>query len=307
MFTESFFDSNGVSLHYIDWGGRGRPVVLLAGLGGTAHVFRGLAPRLAERFRVVGLTRRGHGRSDRPDSGYDVATAVEDIRRFLDLFGIERATLIGHSWAGIEMPLFATTHPNTVEAIVYLDALHVLLEPDVDASRDPVWKVLETQPRPDDLVSSEAYIAYVKRSRPDLAGIWCDAIEADRLEDLPRLRSDYARPLRDRHSYKVTQQMHEGLGPHRLPAYGDVKAASLAFVLGGTTHPFLPPDASEDLETAANKYYVENFVPRIRRRTALFRDAVPDARIIELATSNHTIFVAKEDETVTGILEFLSD
>lgn len=63
MLKERFFDSGGVRLHYIDWGGDGRPLVLLAGLGGSAHIYGGLAPRLASRFRVAGLTRRGHGRS----------------------------------------------------------------------------------------------------------------------------------------------------------------------------------------------------------------------------------------------------
>ena len=127
MLTENFFDSDGVSLHFIDWGGSGRPLVLLAGLGGTAQLFRGLAPRLAERFRVAALTRRGHGRSDRPEAGYDLDTMVDDIRRFLDTMGFPRAILVGHSWAGIEMPRFATRYPERVEAVIYLDALHQLL------------------------------------------------------------------------------------------------------------------------------------------------------------------------------------
>jgi alpha-beta hydrolase superfamily lysophospholipase len=40
----------------------GRPLVLFAGLGDTAYLYRGLAPKLASRFRMVGFTRRGHGR-----------------------------------------------------------------------------------------------------------------------------------------------------------------------------------------------------------------------------------------------------
>ncbi len=81
MLTENFFDSDGIRLHYIDYGGEGPPLVLLAGLGGTAQLFRGLAPRLAGRFRVTALTRRGHGRSERPETGYELDTLVEDIRR----------------------------------------------------------------------------------------------------------------------------------------------------------------------------------------------------------------------------------
>ena len=59
MLTENFFDSDGVRLHYIDYGGEGPPLVLLGGLGGTAQLFRGLAPKLSGRFRVAatdGLT-----------------------------------------------------------------------------------------------------------------------------------------------------------------------------------------------------------------------------------------------------------
>lgn len=61
MPKEEFIDSNGIKLHYIDWNGTGRPMVLLAGLGDTAHIYHGIASKLANQFRVVGLTRRGHG------------------------------------------------------------------------------------------------------------------------------------------------------------------------------------------------------------------------------------------------------
>ena len=53
----------GVSLEVLDWGGHGRPVILLAGLGNTAHVFDKFAPKLATRYQVYGITRRGFGAS----------------------------------------------------------------------------------------------------------------------------------------------------------------------------------------------------------------------------------------------------
>ena len=52
-----------VRLQYIDFGGVGEPVLLLAGLGNTAHVFERFAPRLTKHFHVIGLTRRGFGAS----------------------------------------------------------------------------------------------------------------------------------------------------------------------------------------------------------------------------------------------------
>jgi non-heme chloroperoxidase len=53
----------GVRLEVVDWGGKGRPVVLLAGLGDTAHVFDKFAPKLADAWHVYGITRRGFGAS----------------------------------------------------------------------------------------------------------------------------------------------------------------------------------------------------------------------------------------------------
>lgn len=61
---------DGVQLEVLDWGGTGRPVVLLAGLGYTAHVFDGFAEKLATSCHVYGITRRGYGASSRPTSGY---------------------------------------------------------------------------------------------------------------------------------------------------------------------------------------------------------------------------------------------
>ena len=299
---ESSFDSDGVRLHYIEYGGHGPPLVLLAGLGGTAHLYRSLAPRLTDRFRVVALTRRGHGRSDRPDDGYEIETLVADIRCFLDALEIERAAFAGHSFAGVELPLFAIRYPDRVTAAVYLDALHVFLEPTPDPTNDPAIAALDMIPKRADLVSIETYLTFLKRSRPDIAAVWCEAVEADRLTDLTIVDG---RPVIDGHGGVVGEKMRAGLGQHANPAYGDVAAPALALVLGGRNNPFLPPNAPAELERTANAYYVETFLPWVQRRTGLFREAVPDARVIELDTSNHTIFVAKEDETVEAILDFV--
>src|ERR1700730_5351215 len=52
-----------VQLEVLDWGGSGRPVVLLAGGGDNAPVFDDFAPKLASSFHVYGITRRGFGAS----------------------------------------------------------------------------------------------------------------------------------------------------------------------------------------------------------------------------------------------------
>jgi hypothetical protein len=58
-----------VKLEVLDWGGRGRNLVLLAGGGNTAHVFDSLGPKLSAHYHVLGITRRGFGRSSAPPRG----------------------------------------------------------------------------------------------------------------------------------------------------------------------------------------------------------------------------------------------
>src|ERR1017187_1529423 len=75
---------DGVQLEVLDWGGTGRPVVLLAGLGFTAHVFDGFAEKLTDSYHVYGITRRGYGVSSQPASGYTEQRLAEDDLRVLD-------------------------------------------------------------------------------------------------------------------------------------------------------------------------------------------------------------------------------
>jgi len=74
-----FITVNRVRLHYLDWGGSGETMLFLHGLGDTPHIFDNLAPKFTNQFRVLGLTRRGHGQSENPETGYDTATLVEDF------------------------------------------------------------------------------------------------------------------------------------------------------------------------------------------------------------------------------------
>src|ERR1035437_7027917 len=75
---------DGVQLEVLDWGGTGRPVVLLAGLGFTAHVFDGFAEKLTDSYHVYGITRRGYGGSSQPAAGYTEQRLAEDDLRVFD-------------------------------------------------------------------------------------------------------------------------------------------------------------------------------------------------------------------------------
>jgi pimeloyl-ACP methyl ester carboxylesterase len=114
-----------VKLEVLDWGGGGDPMVLLTGLGDNAHVYDEFAYQFTDRFRVIGITRRGFGRSSQPARGYDLDTRARDDIAVLDALHIRRAVFVGHSIAGTELSKLAAVYPDRVEKLVYLDALDI--------------------------------------------------------------------------------------------------------------------------------------------------------------------------------------
>lgn len=111
-----------VRLEVLDWGGSGRPVLLLAGLGNTAHVFDTLASKLSKTFHVYGLTRRGFGQSSKPSSGYGADRLADDVLEVISALKLNKPLLVGHSIAGEELSSIGSRHPEQVSGLVYLDA-----------------------------------------------------------------------------------------------------------------------------------------------------------------------------------------
>jgi non-heme chloroperoxidase len=112
----------GVRLEVLDWGGSGRPLVLLAGGGDTAHIFDDFAPKLTASFHVYGITRRGFGQSGFSPEGYGADRLGNDVITVVDALELKRPVLVGHSLGGEELSSVATRHPNRVAGLVYLEA-----------------------------------------------------------------------------------------------------------------------------------------------------------------------------------------
>src|SRR5215207_3768810 len=168
-----FVNINGIRLHYLDWGGEGSTLIFLTGMGSSAYIYNNFAPRFTDKFHVLALTRRGHGDSDYPETGYDADTLTEDIRQFMDRLHIEKASLAGHSLAGVELTHFAATYPNRVEKMIYLDALDDRRGETVILEQSPLRNIKiereESSPH-----TFEEYIADMKRDFPRFAEIWSE-------------------------------------------------------------------------------------------------------------------------------------
>lgn len=88
--------SDGVQLHVRDEGA-GRPVVLLPGYGAAATGFHPQTAALRDAHRVIGVDRRSHGRSDRPEFGQRMSRHGKDVADVLDALGLDDVLLVGSS------------------------------------------------------------------------------------------------------------------------------------------------------------------------------------------------------------------
>jgi non-heme chloroperoxidase len=113
-----------VKLEVLDWGGTGRPVVLLAGRGFTAHVFDGFAEKLTNSYHVYGITRRGFGASSKPKARYTGQRLTDDDLRVFDALKLVAPVVVGHSVAGNELSQLGIQHYERIGGLVYLDALN---------------------------------------------------------------------------------------------------------------------------------------------------------------------------------------
>jgi len=128
---------NGIDLHYIDLGGPEKPgkdagdaLVLVHGLAANLGFwFLKLAPAFARRQRVILYDLRGHGLSSMPMSGYRMEQMSADLAALLDLLGIRKADLLGHSLGGCVVADFATRHPERVHSLILVDTRLRALQP----------------------------------------------------------------------------------------------------------------------------------------------------------------------------------
>jgi non-heme chloroperoxidase len=99
-----------VSLFYTDYPGRD-PVVFAHAWGLTGDMWSYQLPALlAAGLRCITYDRRGHGRSDRPATGYDIDTLADDLAAVINHFDLHEATLIAHSLGSKEAIRYLTRH-----------------------------------------------------------------------------------------------------------------------------------------------------------------------------------------------------
>jgi non-heme chloroperoxidase len=327
---------DNVKLEVLDWGGSGRPLVLLAGLGNTAHVFDDFAPKLTSEYHVYGITRRGFGASSAPASGYSPDRLGDDVTAVLDALKLARPVLVGHSIAGEELSSVATRHPERVAGLIYLDAIGAYAyydrsRGDFSVDLQELQRNLEQLKRPPDQLQLAQALLQDKLpqferdlqqfqkllqaqpaqpARPPVPS-------ADDLASFPAYRSWYA------HAYGLSypeseirlgrESTPEGrVGKFRstpassaiiesLQKYTDIRVPVLAIcAIPHERGPFAYNNSAERAVAEAMDADVNE------AQAKAFESGVPSARVVRLPHANHYVFLSNEADVLREIRAFLA-
>ncbi|GAA3895428.1 alpha/beta hydrolase [Leifsonia kafniensis] len=101
--------------------GSGPAVVLLHGTSANHAVWEPVGDGLHDHATVIALDQRGHGRSDKPPTGYTGRDFADDVVTVLDALGIDQAVVAGHSLGGRNAWLVGALHPDRVTGVVVVD------------------------------------------------------------------------------------------------------------------------------------------------------------------------------------------
>lgn len=149
--------ATGVTLHYEDSGGDGRPVVLIHGWPLSADSWRENVGALsAAGYRVIAYDRRGFGRSEKPETGYDYDTLTADLASLIQQLDLTDAVLVGFSMGGGEVARYLSTyHADRLAGVVFA------------ASVTPALAV--TDDNPDGAMPRDGFVGLQEACRADRA------------------------------------------------------------------------------------------------------------------------------------------
>jgi non-heme chloroperoxidase len=290
---------NNVRLEVLDWGGTGRPIVLLAGLGNTAHVYDDFAPKLTANYHVYGITRRGFYPSSVPAGGYDADRLGDDVLAVLDSLKLTRPVVAGHSYAGSELSSIGSRRPDRVAGLIYFDAVFPY---SFDNGKGPslehlkemntqIEKAASRMPSPSsaDRASFAAYKDYDKRYNSRTFP------EAEyRMEREPTPDGSVGKL---RGSPPVFQATFAG-----MKKFADIRAPALAFIA-------VPQDLGPWWKTTAD--------PEVRRLDAVaqaskeslakaFEEGVPTAHVVRMPNVSHYVFLTNDGDVIREMNAFVA-
>jgi len=132
---DEYIIAGDLTFHYVQWGEQGPPIIFLHGITANAYCFQAFADDLARDHRVFAYDLRGRGDSDKPESGYGIPIHATDLSELIDVLGLDRPVVAGHSMGAFVALYFAVHYPQKLSKLIL-----------IDAGISPPWKTIEEQP-----------------------------------------------------------------------------------------------------------------------------------------------------------------
>jgi non-heme chloroperoxidase len=290
-----------VQLEVLDWGGTGRSLVLLAGLGDTAHALDDFAQKLTSKYHVYGITRRGFGASSIPDprivGNYTAHRLGDDVLAVLAALKLNKPVLAGHSVAGEELSSISSHHSDRVAGFIYLEAGYGY------AHYDPT------------LGDYDLDLNDLRRKLDELSPGTSPQTEQSILRqveaDLPRFQRD-AREKQEMDAVLPGDEVHPAAASEPLPP-----SPASAIVLGEQKYTYLsgpilaifavphrmPSDAPHTKSAAFLAFDT-------KRGTAIadsFKHGVPNAKVVQINNADHYIFQSNAADVLREMDSFIQE
>jgi pimeloyl-ACP methyl ester carboxylesterase len=277
-------------LEVLDWGGAGRPLVLLPGGGDTAHVFDDFAPKLTRDFHVYGITRRGFGESGFAPLTSGSDTFGDDVLAILDSLKLEKPVLVGHSIGGQELSSIGTRYPNRATALVYLDAAYPYA---FDNGKVPTFEEISKMgfprtppPEKADLATFVALRQYYTRV---LGFTYPEAELRQKRPVTPEGSVGAARAFPGGRVLAAEMKKYVQI---RTPALFLVSSQSQGRFADNSTDPVIKGQA------AALSAFTE-------RQAKAIADGLPGARVVRLQGANHYVYLSHDEAVRREMRAFL--
>ena len=290
-----------VQLEVLDWGGTGRPIVLLAGSGNTAHIFDDFAEKLSGTCcHVYGITRRGFGQSSHPAQGYDQQRLADDVLQVLDALKLIDPVIAGHSMSGEELTTLGDEHSSRLGGLIYLDAADDPTDfPGASADYKALFEKLpeamrnRTSPAPADLKSFQAFHDYRVRTG-----------------GFPYPESELHNTLACNPDSSVgkntaADHVHEYIGAGAQSRdYSSIRVPVLAiFGTLGVAPLYQPKDEHERILIQNFESATDVYEQRYKKNLRLAKASV---HIIDMPKANHYLFLSNEADVPREIRAFLA-
>ncbi len=291
---------SGVKLEVLDWGGTGRAVILLAGLGNDAHVFDNFGPKLAARYHVYGITRRGYGASDSPavdEENYSADRLGDDVIAVINTLKLDHPVLVGHSIAGEELSSVGSRHPECVAGLIYLEAgyEYALYDPshgDFELNTNELRRHVAALNHPLSAADQSHTIDEILKDWPSYEKVLlARKKELSRMSPLtPEQKANAAVQMKTRNVISGRAIIH---GEQR---YTEIKCPLLAIF--ADPHDFGSGLKGEELAEAEAH-------DRSESQAKLF-EALPGARVVRMPHAGHYIFLSNEADVLRAMNTFIA-